>query len=91
MKSVRNILYENKKLLIAIWIIYSVEYLVALTVVNLYASKGERLAELEQQKQQLALDNQILENELSLRASLLYIKSQALRLGFVPIKTIKRL
>jgi hypothetical protein len=91
MKSVRNILYENKKLLIAIWIIYSVGYLVALTVVNLYASKGERLAELEQQKQQLALDNQILENELSLRASLLYIKSQALRLGFVPIKTIKRL
>jgi cell division protein FtsB len=91
MGSVRNILYENRKLLIVLWIIYTLEYMVFLTIVISSVTGGEQLRELELQKQQLVLDNQVLKNEISFKASLLYIKPQALRLGFVPIKTINRL
>lgn len=91
MKHVRKLLEQVslKFILLAIWILMTLFYGLQVTVNNMNASSGKTLNNMYIQIAQLQLSNQILENEIASRSSLLYIEAKAKEMGFVQAKKIQ--
>ncbi len=79
---------SRRKLIIFLGVVLCLGVILQIWVMNRMATFGEQLTGIERTRQQLTLENQILENQIAKMSSLQTIKVYAANLGFRPISSI---
>lgn len=92
MTILRDIEYNawfRKKIIIFASILIILVTVVEIWAVNRMATFGSQTAKLEEAKNQLQMENLILEKEIAEKASLLEVQKQAESLGFSKVKDVQ--
>src|SRR5579871_5410004 len=82
---------ERRKIILLTIIIFLVVALIEIWAVNRLSTYGEKLSAIEQQKQELTLENQTLQDEIATRSSLSEVQKYATAFGFSDKTTVSYL
>lgn len=79
----------RKKIIGLIMLIVAGVVVLEIWMVNRLATYGEQLSKLEEIKGSLITENELLENEIAEKSSLVHLEEKAKSEGFSPIKALK--
>lgn len=79
----------RKKVLVVLFLVVVVLIVIEIWAVNRLSDFGGKIAKIEQTKQALKLENQVLENQIAQSQSLSKIQEEAKKIGLDKIKNIK--
>jgi cell division protein FtsL len=79
----------RKKLLALILVVVAVVAVMEIWMVNRLATYGEQLSKLDEIKDSLVTENELLENEIAEKSSLSHLGEAAYEQGYAPIKKIE--
>lgn len=80
---------SRKKIVLVLGALIVFAVVLEIWAVNRLATFGLQISELEKNKNTLVLENQVLENEIAKKTSLLEVSKEASGLGFEKIKQIE--
>lgn len=84
-----SIVSNLKWLMIFIFIAMTISFAARVVINNLHAVSGAQMAELQERREQLTLENRLLEKQIAEQQSLRKIQGVAKALGFEKIKRIE--
>jgi hypothetical protein len=81
--------FQRRRVTYTIALLFLVAATIEIWTVNRLSTYGEKISKIEQSKNDLVLENQILQNEIAKRSSLSEVEKYATTLGFEKISQVK--